>query len=204
MSRCDALIVACVTSPRDIAGVSSAISERNVRSQLRAIAPVLLLSTLALTLLFSAQDAMRGTITGQPFDWFQTLRINALDWVVWSAMVPFIAIIGRAYRLDVARKRIARVIIWIGLALGATLTESLVTGIVVRSWGLTFGPPGAGPMPLHRYLVAWTVGTSGFNLITFFMIAALFHAALYYGDLRARRLREADLERRLARSVAST
>ena len=54
--------------------------------------------------------------------------------------------------------------------------------------------------PLGRYLVNFTFQGFGFNMIIFLMIVGAFHAALYYRDLRARQLREADLEARLARA----
>jgi len=54
--------------------------------------------------------------------------------------------------------------------------------------------------PLPKFLVVWLAGSFGWNLITFSMIAGVFHAVLYYNDLRARQVREADLEARLARS----
>ncbi|HEY2806506.1 MAG TPA: histidine kinase [Gemmatimonadales bacterium] len=168
--------------------------------RLRTTALVLLLCVVALTLLFSAQEVMRRGIAGQPIDWSQTLRFNGLDWVLWGMMTMLIVVIGRRYRLDATGQRVTRVSVWIGMAIAATLAQSLLTGIILRAWGLIAGPPGTAAMPLGRFLVVWTASTVGFNLITFFMIAALLHAALYYGDLRARRLREADLERRLARS----
>jgi LytS/YehU family sensor histidine kinase len=73
----------------------------------------------------------------------------------------------------------------------------------MHAWGLprfSLTAPGAPPLPLGRYLSIWIVGGAGFNMIIFLMIAGVFHATLYYRDLRTRQLREIDLEARLARA----
>ena len=54
--------------------------------------------------------------------------------------------------------------------------------------------------PLNQYLVNWVIGTLGGNTLIYCMIVGVFHAALYYRDLRARELREIDLEARLTRA----
>ena len=55
---------------------------------------------------------------------------------------------------------------------------------------------GTTPVPLHTFLLRWTMATFALNMVIFGMIAGVFHAALYYRDLRMRQLRESDLEAR--------
>jgi hypothetical protein len=160
---------------------------------------VTLVSIVALTLVFTAQTVMRAGPTGTPIEWTRTLALNALDWTVWGILTPFIAFATRRYRIDVPHRRRTRVAIWIAFAVVGAAAAALMTGPVFYRWWLRL-PPGVARPPFPKFLVVWVVQAFGWNLITFFMIAGLFHAALYYNDLRARQVREADLEARLARS----
>jgi two-component sensor histidine kinase len=163
-------------------------------------------SAVCLTLLFSAQDAMRRRLMGGSIVWSQVIAINALDWLTWGLLLPFIVVIGRRIRLDDRRRRTARVIGWLLLAVAFCIVQSLITGLVIRSsdarlFGI--GPVRGGravPLPLGAYLLNWGLATSSLDLLIFGMTAAAFHAVLYYRDLRIRQLRESDLQARLARS----
>jgi len=173
------------------------------RSQSRS-ALVIVASAACLTLLFSVQDAMRRTANGSPVDWPRVIAINALDWVVWGTLVPFIFIVGRRIRLDASGRRFARIAGWLLLAVAFCAVQSTLTGLVVRLTNPAFFgmdlPPGAAPRPLGVFLLGWGFATSTLNLLIFGMTAGVFHAALYYRDLRARQLLEADLQARLARA----
>src|SRR6185312_7736599 len=97
--------------------------------------------------------------------------------------------------------RAAHIALWIVLGLVACVTHSLVTGTILYSIG--YGPrlpAGVSMPPLQRYLVNWVIGTLGGNTLIYCMIVGVFHAALYYRDLRARELRQIDLEARLTRA----
>lgn len=173
------------------------------QSQSRS-ALIIVASAACLTLLFSVQDAMRRTANGVPVDWPRVIAINALDWVVWGLLVPFIFIVGRHIRLDASGRRAARIAGWLLLAVAFCAVQSTLTGLVVRFTNPAFfgmePPPGASQRPLGMFLLGWGFATSSLNLLIFGMTAGVFHAALYYRDLRARQLYEADLQARLARA----
>jgi two-component system, LytTR family, sensor kinase len=160
---------------------------------------VALASIVALTLVFSAQAVMRPGSPGARDGSLRTLALNALDWTVWAVLAPLIAVATKRYRLDAPQGRRTRVAVWLAFALACATAMSLVTGPFFYRWWLQM-PPGVARPSLPQFLVLWLAQSLGWNLITFFMIAGVFHAALYYNDLRARQLREADLEARLARS----
>jgi hypothetical protein len=163
-----------------------------------------LASVVCLTLLFTAQDAMRRGLGGGGVNWAHVFAINALDWVAWGLLLPFIVAIGRRIRLDGGGSRVARVAGWILLAVGFCAVQSLITGMMIRFTDpQLFGmapPPGFAPRPLGVFLLGWGVATSSLNLLIFGMTAGVFHAALYYRDLRARQLRDTELHARLARA----
>lgn len=165
---------------------------------------LVLSSVVCLTLLFTAQDAMRRGLGGGGVNWSRVFAINALDWVVWGLLLPFIVAIGRRIRLDGGGSRAARVAGWILFAIGFCAVQSAITGMVIRFTDpQLFGmapPPGVPPRPLGVFLLGWGVATSSLNLLIFGMTAGAFHAVLYYRDLRARQLRDAELHARLARA----
>jgi two-component system LytT family sensor kinase len=169
-------------------------------SQRAGTALTLSVSVVALTLLFTAQDVMRRTALGVSVNWGLTLRINALDWVSWSALFLLIVVPARRFRLDGTGHRAGRVAVWVAIAGLAVTAQGIITGVVLRWWGVNLMPPGVPSPPLGRYLYTWTLNSIGFNLPIFLMIAGVFHAALYYRDMRERQLREAALEGRLARA----
>jgi hypothetical protein len=168
----------------------------------RRITMLVLVSVVCLTLLFSAQDAMRRGVNGAPVNWSRVIAINALDWVAWALLLPPIVAIGRRIRLDGGGRRVARIIGWILLALGFCVVQASITGLVIRLTNPAFfgmaPPPNAAPRPLGLFLVNWTLATSSLNLLIFGMTAGVFHALLYYRDVRARQLRESELQSRLA------
>ena len=172
----------------------------------------LLLAIVALTVLFAVQQVvrMRGVGGAAAAPWGPAFALNGLDWVVWGAMVPAIVLVGERARLDGSdgvRDRLARVLVWMVLGLVLVTAVGIITGLALRASPSVFfgsnqpirGASGQAP-PLARYLVMWTSSNFSFNTLIFGVIAGSFHAALYYRDLRARRLREADLEARLARA----
>jgi hypothetical protein len=172
----------------------------------RRIATLVVVSVVCLTLLFSAQDAMRRGVNGAPVNWSRVIAINALDWVVWALLLPLIVAIGRRIRLDGSGRRAARIIGWILLALAFSVVQASITGLIIRLTNPAFfgmaPPPGANasPRPLGLFLVNWTLATSSLNLLIFGMTAGVFHAMLYYRDVRSRQVRESELQTRLARA----
>jgi fumarate reductase subunit D len=170
-------------------------------SRVRTLVVPLMVSVICLTLIFTVQDAMRRSTNGLPMSWSRSLKVNGIDWGSWGAFVPIIAFIGRRHRLDRAKNRLLSVAIWTLMGVTACVAQSVISGVALFKLGLAVLPTGrTGPPQLERYLLNWTVSTFGFNMIIFLMIVGAFHAALYYRDLRARRLREMDLATRLARA----
>jgi two-component sensor histidine kinase len=156
---------------------------------------------VCLTLLFTAQDAVRRGASGLPMSWARSLKINLIDWGTWGTLVPGIALVGRRHRLDRRENRLLRIVIWAMLAVSSCVAQSVITGVAMYRLGLAAFQPGmTTPPPIQRYLLNWTVSTFGFNMIIFLMIVGAFHAALYYSDLRAKQLREVELAERLARA----
>ena len=181
-----------VTSPQELVPPSD---------RFRPFAVPLLVSVVCLTLIFTAQDAMRRGTSGLPMSWSRSLEVNAIDWGTWGALVPIIAIVGRPHRLDRAENRLLRIAVWALLGVSSCVAQSVITGVALYRLRLAVFPLGVtNPPPMTRYLLNWTVSTFGFNMIIFLMIVGAFHAALYYRDLRARQFREIDLAARLARS----
>ncbi len=156
---------------------------------------------LVLTLLFTGQDVARNVARGAPAGIGAALMINALDWVTWLLIAPAILIAARRCPVDGSAPLIARIGTWLGIAVVSCLTASLVTGFVALTFGLVPIPvtPGGAP-PLSMLLPRWIISTTGLNLLVFLMIVAVVHAAAYYSDSRARRLRESDLQARLAQA----
>jgi signal transduction histidine kinase len=170
----------------------------------RRVTMLVIASVVCLTLLFSAQDAMRRGVNGAPVNWSHVIAINALDWVGWALLLPLIVAIGRRIRLDGSGRRPGRIIGWVLLAVGFCVVQASITGLVIRLTSPAFfgiaPPPGANasPRPLGLFLVTWTLATSSLNLLIFGMTAGVFHALIYYRDIRARQLRESELQSRLA------
>jgi two-component system, LytTR family, sensor kinase len=163
-----------------------------------------LASVVCLTLLFTVQDAVRHRIAGGPIQWWRLLAVNALDWVVWALLLPFIVGVGRRIRLDGGGRRLLRLGGWLLLAIAFCATQAVLTGLVIRFTNPElFGvapPPGVAQRPLGPFLVMWAASTSTFNLLIFGMTAGAFHALLYARDLRERQLRDTELQARLARA----
>lgn len=194
-------------SARKIAVVNLPPAPADSPGTTRRFALALISSVVLLALLFTAQDGMRRSADGIPVNWSRTFAINALDWVVWGILVPFIVLIGQRIRLDGAGRRAARIVGWACLAGGFCIVQSTITGLTVRLIGPSFfglAPPGGGggfaSRPLGAFLLNWGLSTASLNLLMFGMTAGVFHAALYYRDLRARQVREATLQARLARA----
>jgi len=170
----------------------------------RRFTMLVLASVVSLTLLFTAQDAVRHRLVGSPVQWSQLLAVNALDWVVWALLLPIIAVVGRRIRLDGGGQRLLRLAGWLLLAIAFCATQAVLTGLVIRFTNpQLFGmapPAGVTQRPLAPFLLMWAVTTSTFNLLIFGMTGGAFHALLYYRDLRARQLRDSELQARLARA----
>jgi len=165
------------------------------------------LSAAGLTLVFTAQDVMRRSIGGFPVSWPRSFAINALDWAVWAILLPLLATAGRRIRLDDRDRRGVRVVGWFVLALAFCAVQSALTGLIIRFTDPQFfgmaPPPGQSQRPLGAFLVSWGLGTSSLNLLIFGMTAGALHAIWYSHDLRERRLREVDLQARLAAAELS-
>jgi len=165
---------------------------------------LVLTSVVSLTLLFTAQDAVRHRAGGSPIHWSELLAVNALDWVVWALLLPIIAVVGWRIRLDGGGQRLLRLGGWLLLAIAFCAVQATLTGLVIRFTNpQLFGmapPSGVPTRPLVTFLAMWAVATSTFNLLIFGMTAGAFHALLYYRDLRARQLRDRELQARLARA----
>jgi two-component system LytT family sensor kinase len=164
-------------------------------------------SVASLTVLFTVQDAMRQRVNGGQVNWTRAIAINALDWVTLGLLLPFIVAAGRRIRLDGSGNRAARIAAWLSLAVVFCAVQATITGLVIRLTNpALFGirmPPGV-PLPsLGPFLLNWTMATSSLNLLLFGMTAGVFHAALYYQDLRLRQLYEIDLQGRLANAELS-
>lgn len=169
--------------------------------RLRGIAVPVALSVFTLTLLFTTQSVMRSPPNAPRPNLTRMLLLNALDWIPWGLLVPLIVVVGSRVRLDGTGRRAVRLAVWLALGVAVIGVQSVVTGLVLRWWSIPEFSPiprGAPTPPIGRYLWNWMLGGAGFNFIIFLMIAGVFHAALYYQDLRSRQLREADLEARLA------
>src|SRR5207237_2731272 len=136
------------------------------------------IGVVCLTLLGTAQDAVRRATSGAPMDWPRSLEINALDWVTWALFVPLIVSVGRRNRLDDPHRRLRRVGVWIALGVVCCAADALITGVVLHRSGLIamLGGPGVRP-PLGPFLVRWLLSTVTGNTIIFCMIEGVFHAA---------------------------
>jgi hypothetical protein len=175
--------------------------------RLRDYAHWLALAALALTLVFAAQQAVRRRAAGAPPAWGPALALNGLDWVAWGLLVPAIVAVGQRARIGGPGGRAAAAavaVVWGALGVVCVVAAGVLTGLAIRlSPALFFGPggvPPGPPPPLGRYLVGWTTSNSGFNTLIFGVIAGVLHAALYFRDLQARRLRQSELETRLTRA----
>lgn len=170
----------------------------------RRFTMLVLASVVSLTLLFTAQDAVRHRLGGGRVAWSELFAVNALDWIVWALLLPIIAVLGRRIRLDGGGQRLLRLVGWLLLAIGFCAVQGILTGLTIRFTNpQLFGmapPAGVAQRPLAPFLLMWAVATSTFNLLIFGMTAGAFHAFLYYRDLRARQLRDTELQGRLARA----
>jgi hypothetical protein len=169
------------------------------------IARALLLAGASLTLVFTAQDAVRRAVAGQRFDAGRSLAINGIDWGVWAVLAAVMIANGAPHRLDDPRRRALRVAVWLATAIVACIVHAATTGALMYHLHLVaFAPqPGGGAPPLSTYLRNWITSSLGFNFIIFLMIAGVIHAVLYYRDMRARAVREAELAARLANAELS-
>ena len=157
------------------------------------------IAAACLTLLFAASDMLRRGPSADAADWGRALSIGAIDWGTWLLLVPLIVVTGRRVRLDAPGALVPRVAGWLALAALCCAAQSAMSGVLLHITGLAKTVMGGRPVPpLRQFLTAWIPLTAAVNLIIFAMIAGVFHAALYYTDLRARQLDEAALRERLA------
>ena len=135
---------------------------------------LVLSSAVGLTLLFTAQDVIRRSASGAPVNWAHSFALNALDWVVWATLVPFVIAIGRHIRLGAGSSLASRLPAWLALGVAYVAVQSTMTGLVIRYVGFQFfgmaGPgPGPAARPLASFLWSWGLGTSSLNLLIFGM-----------------------------------
>ena len=170
-------------------------------SRASVVRPALIATAAAvcLTVLFASQEVLRRGPVAAGGAWSHALASNALDWGMWLLLVPVVFVVGSRHRLDVDGRSGRHVLVWVALAIGCCVVHSTVTGVAMHQLGLAapLFPSRALP-PLSRFLLVWVPSTTGFNLIIFLMIGGVLHASLYYRDLRAREMGEADLRARLA------
>lgn len=169
-----------------------------------------------LTLLFGAQHAALQAAIGLPVDWGGVLLAQSIHWGVWMLLFPVLLFCVGRYRLDLDH-RPRRVLLWILIGAGLSIAQAGIVSAVpapesTTSIGSTIGAligrrviqihaPGVNEATLGRR--AWrhrAIGTLAPNLLVFALLVGVLHAVLYYRDLRTRRIRETELEARLARA----
>ena len=177
--------------------VPPAIAPRDARR----FAAAVLVSVSILTLLFSVQDAMRRGFTTGHGEWLHALTLYGIDWATWGVLATVIALVIQ-FQPPNGQQRVAiRAVAWAGLGLTCAVAHSVFSGSVLRRLGLlTEMVPAEVLASGGQFLISWTMVSLGYNLIVFALIVGALSAARYYGDLQAKRLREVDLEGRLARS----
>lgn len=155
-----------------------------------------LLGALAVTGIFTAQNAASGSGTG----WIATIAPNALHWGIWGVFAPALLLVARRYRLGVGHG-VARPLLWIGIGIGLSLAQSAATVVLSRLLHLpVLGAPATATDPLGHLVVTTMTAYFAFNMLTFAVVAGTLHATLYHRDLRARQLEQADLQARVARA----
>lgn len=155
----------------------------------------------AITILFTAQELIRGGTSGSAAAWGRALASNSIDWMMWATFVPFIALVGLRFPLGEASHRTRNTLTWVGLGVMSTLLHATLSGVALYATHLL--PPAfkqGASLALWDFVRQWTRLTMGFELFIFALVTGAFHATLYYRSARARQLRESSLEARLAQA----
>ena len=169
-----------------------------------------------LTLLFGAQHAALQAAIGLPVNWGGVLLAQSIHWGVWMLLFPVLLFCVGRYRLDLDH-RPRRVLLWIVIGAGLSIAQAGIVSAVPAPEGVTSGTATIGLLNGRRVIQmhvpevngailgrrAWrhrAIGTLAPNLLVFALLVGVLHAVLYYRDLRTRRIRETELEARLARA----
>ncbi|SRR5579863_5205026 len=167
----------------------------------RRFAAAVLASVASLTLLFTFQDMMRGGFTTGHGEWLRALTLYGIDWGTWGVLAAGIGLVLQFQSPSRQQHVAIRAAGWGAIGLTCAIAHSVVTGSILRRLGLLNEIVPAEVLASGgRFLLAWSMVSLGYNLIVFALIVGALYAARYYGDLRTKRLREVDLEGRLARS----
>ena len=164
-------------------------------------ASVIVLSVLSLTLLFAAPEVMRPAYAGGGRGLMHSLGDYAVVWGVWGAIA---ALVSAGTELYQPRRRLhisIQLLTWFLIALLCSVAHSVISGLILARTGLLDGIVPPAILANRRLFLLISIGSSfGQNLIMFALIVVVLRAVRYNRDLRAKHMREVDLEARLVRA----
>lgn len=143
-------------------------------------------TALALFLATQSFVASRYTFGTRPLTWGDAVELSLAEWYAWALVVPLVVWIAK--RVPFERQRWWRaVLVHVPVALALSVVKMLADQAVLGALG--WAQPG-------RFVTLRLHG----NIITYAVIVALAHGALYYARSRERTRRAAVLESQLAKA----
>jgi two-component system LytT family sensor kinase len=151
----------------------------------------------ALALVTASQGYVSSVYRGQPQSWPATLGYSAAFYAVWAALTPPIAWLAGRVPLEPGRvKRFIAVHAPAGVAVAI-----LHTWLFTIAFYPLYGQRGRGWFALWNSML---LGSFHTNVVLYAIVALGVAGGALYRRVRDRRLREAELEARLARAELST
>ncbi|HEX2254059.1 MAG TPA: histidine kinase [Thermoanaerobaculia bacterium] len=159
---------------------------------LPAVAVALAVALLA-SLLVTTQNYLTLADAGQPMPWWRLLRLELRVWLLWAALSPAVAWLGR--RFPLAGPRWLRHAAVHAVAGPAVVLLHMVLLVVTYE---VAGPRDAQWPGFVAAVVSTLSRVFGMGLVIYAALVAAFHALAWSRDLRERAVRESRLEARLA------
>lgn len=159
---------------------------------LRSAALLFLLWT-AIGLSFASQFYLSSTLSGRPITWTEAVSYALADWYVWAVLSLVPLTLSRRFPIEKLRWS-NNVLVHLIASLSVALAYAFLRALVAQAQNFALGEP----IPFHEAAQPLLFKTYHFNLIVYWVILAIAHAANYYRKYHERERTALDLERRLS------
>lgn len=160
---------------------------------------VVLLAAAVLSMVSSALALQLSRAMGRPAEWGALVTLNSAYWLLWALFAPAIVWLSQHFRLERKGLAIALLVHAPGVAV---FSFAHIAGMGAVYWWLA---------ALHGTPFSWwmevrhsALRNFDWEMMTYWAIAGLSHAVLYYRESRDRELRAAQLETRLVEAQMAT
>lgn len=170
------------------------ISRRALRPQRWTRWGLLLACWTAFGIFFASQVLINQAYRGRPVRWGRTLSTWLICAYIWAALTPLILDLSRRFRIERGRFRNLLVHLFASLAFSFIQLAAYIAAISIT-----------GPLsqPFADMFEEYIVTGLHFNLLTYWALVSLSHAADYYRKYQERELSASQLKAQLARAQLS-